>query len=189
MTTSDVGQKNMATEPNLASLSKLSDVAVSLVRDFSKNRPFILALGVTSLGVLAWFPIPDIRVRAVLVAIPLFTFTYLVGLLWSSYRQVRQQRHFLRCLGEDEKRVLRLFVAQDRRTMHMNIFYAPTASLIAKGILSHTTSTFPAFWAAIVIQSSSYHWLCHHPKAIGLKKEEIGKDAIDDSDCIWVTKP
>src|SRR5206468_871668 len=134
-----------AAEPNIASFSKLSDVAVSLVRDFSKNQPFVLALGVTSLGVLAWIPIPDVRVRAVLIALPLFVFVYYLGLLWDSYRPIRQQRHFLTRLGEDEKRVLRIFLEQNRRTMHMNVFYAPTASLIAKGILSHATSTFPAF--------------------------------------------
>jgi len=179
----------MAAEPNIASFSKLSDVAVSLVRDFSKNLPFIVALGLTTFGILAWIPISDLRVRAVLVALPLFVAAYYVGLLWQSYRPVRQQRHFLRCLGEDEKRVLRLFLKQDRRTMHMNVFYAPTASLIAKGILSHATWTFPAFGAAMVIQSYSYEHLRRHPELIGMKKEDIAKEEVDDSDCTWMTKP
>lgn len=184
-----VGQKNMPDQSNLASFSKLSDVAVSLVRDMSKNLPLVVALGITSLGVLAWLPVSDLRARVVLVAFPLFAVFYYLGLLWDSYRPIRQQRHFLKRLGKDEKRVLRLFLEQDRRTMHMNVFYAPTASLIAKGILGHTTSTFPAFGAAMVIQNYSYYRLCRYPELIDMKKEEIGKDEIDDADCTWMTKP
>jgi hypothetical protein len=47
----------MPADPNLASFSKLSDVAVSLVRNMSKNLALVFALAITSLGVLAWFPI------------------------------------------------------------------------------------------------------------------------------------
>lgn len=179
----------MPTEPNLASFSKLSDVALSLVRDFSKNLAFIIALGLTSFGIVVVLPISDLRIRGTLIALSLFALVYYFGLLWDSYRPFRQQRHFLKSLGKDEKRVLRLFLEQDRRTMHMNVFYAPTASLIAKGILSHATSTFPAFGAPIVMQSYSYARLCRNPHLIDMKKEYIGKDDIDDSDCTWMTKP
>lgn len=179
----------MDSEPNVTSFSKLSDVAVSLIRDFSRNLPFIFALGLTSIGVLAWFPRLDLRIQVVLTALPIFVFAYCLGLLWESYRPVRQQLWFLKRLGEDEKRVLRIFLEQDRRTMHMNVFYAPTASLIAKGILSHATSMFPAFGAAIVIQPHSFERLRRCPELIGIKKEDIAKREIDDSDCVWMTKP
>ncbi len=41
----------------------------------------------------------------------------------------------------------------------------------------------------MVIQNYSYYRLCRYPELIDMKKEEIGKDEIDDADCTWMTKP
>ncbi len=179
----------MADEPSIASFSKLSDVAASLVRDVGKNLPMLVALAFASLGALSWTSIADVRITALLIGVPVFVAVYYLGILWQSYRPNRQQRYFLKRLGEDEKSVLRMFLEQDRRTMHMNIFYAPTASLIAKGILAHSTATFSAFDAPMVIHAYTYEQLCERPELIGMKKEDIGKEEIDESDCPWMSRP
>lgn len=179
----------MAAPPDITQLKKASEVALSLARDFGQNIVLVISIFLTSLALFSWNISFLKDAHGALLAIAIFSGVYSLLLLWQSYRPLREARHHLKRLGHDEKQVLKVFLTQNRRTMHMNIMYAPTASLIAKGILSYATSTFPAFGAPIVIQNHAYEYLADHPHLIDLKREEIGSAEYDESDCTWLTKP
>jgi hypothetical protein len=84
--------------------------------------------------------------------------------------------------------ILREFFLQDKRTAHLNAVFAPSASLIAKGILTYTTSFIPALHAPVVIQPYAYDYLRKRLHLLDLKEEDIGKSDYED-DSPYYTKP
>ena len=172
----------MATSPDISSLLKAADLASNLARNLGTNIALIIATFLTSLALLSWSVPFSSDIHGVLIAVATFTGVYFLVLVWQSYRPAREAISNLKQLGKDERKFLQPFIKQNRRTMPVNIMDAPTASLIAKGILSYATSTFPAFDAPVVIQNYAYEYLARHPHLIDLKKEEIGSAEYDESD-------
>src|SRR5438874_10455298 len=95
------------------------------------------------------------------------------GPYWFLGRTLRDIKRHLKNLGKDEKAILREFFLQDKRTAHLNGLFAPSASLIAKGILTYATSTIPILRAPVVIQPYAWKYLRKHLKLIDLKESDI----------------
>jgi hypothetical protein len=104
-----------------------------------------------------------------------FLVTYLVVLYWFLGRTLRDIKRHLKNLGKDEKAILREFFLQDKRTAHLNGLFAPSASLIAKGILTYATSTIPILRAPVVIQPYAWKYLRKHLKLI---EREVKRDVF-----------
>jgi superinfection exclusion protein B len=174
--------------PALPDLKKASEIAKSLVGQLDTHGP--LLIGLTAAAVAAVFfgrslSLPwQLAIRATAV----FLLTYLLVLFWFLGRTLRDVKRHLRNLGREEKQLLRTFFLQDKRTAHLNILFAPSASLIAKGILTYATSTIPAFSAPVVIQPYAYLYLRKRLHLLDLKETDIGKDDYED-DSPWLTKP
>jgi hypothetical protein len=114
-----------------------------------------------------------------------FLVTYLIILYWFLGRTVRDIKRHLRNLGKDEKVILRQFFLQDKRTAHLNGLFAPSASLIAKGILTYVTSFIPILRAPVVIPPYAWKYLRKHLQLIDLTESDIGKEEYDD-DSPWI---
>lgn len=174
--------------PPLPDLKKASEVAKSLVAELDTHGPLLIGLAVAA--VAASFlagrlsPAWQLAIKAAAV----FLVTYLVVLYWFLGRTVRDVKRHLRNLGREEKRLLRALFRQDKRTAHLNILFAPSASLIAKGILTYATSTIPVFSAPVVIQPYAYLYLRKRLHLLDLKESDIGEDECED-DSPWLTKP
>ena len=176
------------TIPTLPDLKKASEVAKTLVGELDTHGPLLTGLAVAAVAAVflgshlspAW----QLAIRAAAV----FLVTYLLVLFWFLGRTVRDVKRHLRNLGCEEKRLLRAFFRQDKRTAHLNILFAPSASLIAKGILTYATSIIPAFSAPVVIQPYAYSYLRKRLHLLDLKESDIGTDDYED-DSPWLTKP
>jgi hypothetical protein len=174
--------------PELPDLKKASDIAKSLIGQLETHGPLLIGLAVAAIAAaffatglpLAW----QVAIRATAV----FLVTYLVVLYWFLGRTIRNVKRHLRNLGREEKMILREFFLQDKRTAHLNSVFAPSASLIAKGILTFATSFIPALNAPVVIQPYAYDYLRKRLHLLDLKEEDIGKDDYED-DSPYLSKP
>lgn len=174
--------------PQLSDLKKASDFAKSLIGHLDTNGPLLIALTVASVaGVFASSGL-DPKWRLAFGILAVFFVSYLVALCWCLGRRVRNTKRNLETLGVEEKSVLRDFLLQDKRTAHLNALFAPSASLIAKGILTYATSSFPALEAPVVIQPYAWNYLRKYPEAVGLTKADIGKANFED-DSTYLSKP
>jgi hypothetical protein len=148
----------------------------------------LLALAAATLtALLSSSNLPE-QWQVVLRAFTVFFVVYLAVLAHFLGRPVRLARKHLKILGVEEKLLLRPFLLQDKRTAHLNMLYAPSASLIAKGILTPASSVIPALNAPVVIQPHIWKYLRKHPEYIGLTAADIGKSKYED-DSPWLTKP
>ncbi len=174
--------------PPLPDLKKASDFAKSLIGHLHVNGPLLVALTVVSIaGVFASARLaPEWRLAFFVAAT--FFISYLAALCWFLGRPIRQAKRHLKSLGVEERLILQPFLLQNKRTRHLNALFAPSASLIGKGILAYATSTFPALEAPVVIQPHIWNYLRKHPETVGLTKADIGKADYQD-DSAYLTKP
>jgi hypothetical protein len=171
-----------------SSLTKTAEIVRNVANDLSRNHPLAISLAITS-SVSIYFSLQLPHgwfVAAVLLTV--FLWIYFIQLIWFAWQPVRKARHHLRRLGKEEKLVLGIFLKQDIRTKHVNMFYAPTASLIAKGLLTVSTSVIPALSAPVVIQDYVWSYLRSRPELVGLSKDDIGSEDWED-DSPYMTKP
>lgn len=173
--------------PELSDLKKASDFTKSLVDQLHANGPLLVALAAASLATLILPNLPS-RWKIILFALSVFFIVYLIVLAIFLGRPLRAARKHLKTLGVEEKRILRPFLLQDRRTAHLNMLHAPSASLIGKGILAPASSVFPALTAPVLIQPHIWKYLRRHPECVGLTTADIGTADYED-DSPWLTKP
>lgn len=166
--------------PPLPDLKKASEVAKSLIGQLDTHGPLLIGLAVTTLALSLFaggLPAPwQFAIRGAAV----FLVTYLAVLYWFLGRTIRDVKRHLRNLGKDEKIILREFFLQDKRTAHLNGVFAPSASLIAKGILTYATSFIPILNAPVVIQPYAYDYLRKRLHLLDLKEEDIGKSDYEN---------
>ena len=174
--------------PPLPDLKKASDFAKNLAGHLNTNGPLLIAL--TAASIAAIFASAKLAPQWTLgfLVLAVFSISYLASLCWFLGRKVRQAKKHLKALGVEEKLILQPFLLQNKRTRHLNALYAPSASLVGKGILAYATSTFPALEAPVVIQPHIWNYLRKHPEHVGLTQADIGKAAYED-DSAYLTKP
>jgi hypothetical protein len=168
--------------PQLSDLKKASDLAKSLIGHLDSNGPLLIALTVASVsGAFASAGLGP-KWRLAFGILSIFFVSYLAALCWCLGRRFRHIKRNIKTLGVEEKLVLRDFLLENKRTAHLNALYAPSASLIAKDILTYATSSFPAVEAPVVIQPYAWNYLRKHPEVVDLTDADIGKaDFKDDS--------
>jgi len=169
-------------------LKKASEVAQSIVGQLHQNGPLLIGLAICS--IIPSFLWTDLSQDTVFISrtISVFLFSYWLLVMWFVRRPIRAAIYHLKNLGIEEKELLKPFLLQDRRTRHLNGMYAPSASLIAKGILVYATSIIPVLNAAVLIQPHAWKYLTKHPELIDLTEEDIGRDEFED-DSPWLTTP
>jgi hypothetical protein len=171
--------------PSLPDLKKASEIAKNLIGQLDTHGPLLIGLAAASVAAVFFTSrLPEAwQIISRLIAV--FLVTYLIVLYWFLGRTVRDVKRHLKNLGKEEKGILREFFFQDKRTAHLNAIFAPSASLIAKGILTYATSTIPAFHAPVVIQPYAWNYLRKHLQLIDLTEGDIGKKEYDD-DSPWI---
>jgi hypothetical protein len=172
--------------PLLPDLKKASEIAKNLIGQLDTHGPLLIGLAAASVAaVFVTSRLPETwQIVSRLAAV--FLVTYLVVLYWFLGRTLRDIKRHLKNLGKDEKAILREFFLQDKRTAHLNGLFAPSASLIAKGILTYATSTIPILRAPVVIQPYAWKYLRKHLKLIDLKESDIGTKKYDDDSPPWI---
>jgi hypothetical protein len=174
--------------PPLPDLKKASDFAKNLAGHLHTNGPLLIAL--TTASIAGVFVCAKLRPEWMLAfsILAIFFISYLAALCWFLSRPIRLAKRDLKDLGVEEKSILQSFLLQNKRTAHLNALFAPSASLIAKGILTYASSTFPALEAPVVIQRHAWNYLRKHPETVDLTKADIGKAKYED-DSAYLTKP
>ena len=158
-----------STDPAITQAAqKASDFATSLIRDIQENAVLLLSLLVTSFVLLIFTWDLEIRWRLAFLALTVFFLSYSILQFVFRHRPVRAAIHQLKRLGRDEKELLQQLFLEDRRTAHINIFNAASASLIAKGILTWSSSVIVPLQPGVVIQPYVMDYLKKHPECIGL---------------------
>jgi hypothetical protein len=162
----------------LSTLVKASEVAKTFVSGLGLNVPFLLSFFAASVF-LSVAPISVISSpvsgwRGLFVALAILLGTYVVLLWWSAQLPRRQAIWHLKHLGEDERAVLKDYLKQNKTVGNFSVLYGPVCSLIGKGILTYASALIPYSDAPVAIQPYVMAYLRKHPKAIGLKAEDIG---------------
>jgi len=167
---------------------KASEVATTLIQEIRENAPLLLSLLVTSFVLLIFTWGLGIRWRLAFLALTVFFLSYSILQFVFRYRPVRAAIHQLKRLGRDEKELLQQLFLEDRRTAHINIFNAASASLIAKGILTWTSSIIVPLQAGVVIQPYVMDFLKKHPEYIELTRADFGREEYQDNSP-WHRRP
>jgi hypothetical protein len=81
-----------------------------------------------------------------------------------NFRPIRVAIHHLKRLGRDEKSLHRQLFLEDRRTAYINVLNAVSASLVAKGMLTWSSSIIVPLQAGVVIQPYVMEFLRKHPE-------------------------
>jgi hypothetical protein len=178
----------MQPQETIDQLTKVADSIEKITRGAFSHAPTIISLLWTSwcaVGLSFWRPFDY---RFALVCASCFLTVFVLSSWWYARRPYREAKHFAKRLGKDEKMVLQLFLRQGASTRHVNMFYAPTASLIAKQLLVNATSIVPPLKAPVVIEPHVLEYLRKHPELVDLKKEELGIDDYEDEHA-YLTRP
>jgi hypothetical protein len=114
--------------------------------------------------------------RWLFTCIGVFTGSYFTLLLWFARRSLRNLKRHCRELSTDEQELLSAYLKENKASEAFFAFHPPLCSLIAKGILTFASGTFPVDDAPVMIQPAAMRYLRKHPHLIGLKTSEIGTD-------------
>ncbi len=164
----------------ISNIAKAADIAKSFVSEAMQNAPFILA-SLAAAVFLSLSPEPFIPAnvaayRWLFVCISVFISSYFL-LLWRfAYRPVRDLKRHCHELSTDEIELLRAYLKQNKACAYFFAFHAPLCSLVAKGLLTFASGTFPAFEAPVMIQPHAMRYLLRRPHLVGLKLSDIGTE-------------
>ena len=119
-----------------------------------------------------------------------FFFSYSALLFAFNFRPIRVAIHHLKRLGRDEKSLHRQLFLEDRRTAYINVFNfnVVSASLVAKGILTWSSSIIVPLQAGVVIQPYVMEFLKKNPEYIDLTRADLGREPYRDSSP-WHRRP
>ena len=175
--------------PSLPDLKKASDVANSLIGQLDTHGPLLIGLAVASVAaVFATWRLPEPwQIISWLAA--LFFVTYWIVLYWFLGRTLRDIKRHLKNLGKDEKPILREFFLQDKRTAHLNGLYAPSASLIAKGILTYSHLNYSHYASTGGYSAIRMEVPRKHLKLIDLEKSDVDSGDMMTTALLGLIRP
>jgi hypothetical protein len=162
----------------ISNIAKAADIARSFTSEVMHNTQFILsALAASlflSLAPQPFLPASVAAYRWLFACISVFIGSSFLILLWFSYRPVCELKRHCCELSTDEQELLSAYLKENKACGYFFAFHAPLCSLIAKGVLTFASGTFPVFDAPVMIQPAAMRYLRKRPHLVGLKLSDIG---------------
>jgi hypothetical protein len=106
---------------------------------------------------------------------------YLLSRVLAAYYPVYRGKRLFSHLGKDETMILQILLKQNKSAGRFTVLNTGVVSLLSKEILYYPSALIHPLDMTVALQPWALRHLREHPEVIGLKREEIGSDEIQNT--------